>query len=105
MSENPLIHVLDQAADNLKAERYTVADPKELALSMQQVARELAYHMAQLGIWETDAMDAFRKHQDVGIPNFIPSSPEVLLTGTLQVFIDSADRGRDYLSAVPGRKK
>lgn len=94
MSTNPLVQVLDQAADSLEAERYTAADPKELALSLQQVARELSFHMARLGIWDTEAMDAFRKHQDVGIPEFIPSSPEVLLTGTLQVFIDSADNAK-----------
>lgn len=90
MTVNPLIQALDQAAEELRTERYTETNPKELALSLQQVAREVAYHMGRLGVWETEAMDAFRQHQDVGIPGFIPSSPEVLLTGTLQVFIDAA---------------
>lgn len=91
---NPLIQALDRAADNLKAERYTAAEPKELALSLQQVAREVAYHMGQLNIWDKDAMNAFRAEQDIGIPDFIPSSPEVLLTGTLQVFIDSTNNDK-----------
>ncbi|MBF6671130.1 hypothetical protein [Glutamicibacter sp. FBE19] len=81
MSTNLLIQALDQSADNLKAVRFTSTDPKELALSLQQVDRELAYHLGQLNIWDKDAMSAFRVMQDLGIPDFIPSSPEVLLTG------------------------
>ncbi|WP_431711475.1 hypothetical protein [Glutamicibacter uratoxydans] len=89
MSNNPLICALNAAAADLKAERYAETDPYELALALQRLATEVAYHLDQLKILNPDAIDNYRKHQDVGIPQYIPSSARVLLTGTLQVFIDS----------------
>ncbi|MGP4991752.1 hypothetical protein [Glutamicibacter ardleyensis] len=89
MSKNPLIEALNTAAEDLKDNRYTGTDPLELASALQGIATELAYHLDSLKVFDTNAIDAFRQHQDVGIPGMFPSSAGILLTGTLQVFIDS----------------
>lgn len=87
--KSPLIDVLERATEALKAERYMSANPYELASALVPLMHEVAFHMQSLNVFKPEAIDQFREHQDVGIPGWVPSSAEVLLTGPLQVFIDS----------------
>lgn len=89
MHKNSLVAALENAAEELKAERYMSVDPRELTSALVPLTREVAYHLQHLEVFEPEAIDAFRKHQNVGIPDWAPSSAEVLLTGPLQVFMDS----------------
>ena len=80
MTNNPLIQALDQAADNLKAVRYTSTDPKELALSLQQVARELAYHMGHSDLRKQNEDGSRRSWRTGHTPSL--DKPKVLVTAS-----------------------
>lgn len=88
MSSNPLIRILNESAEALKAERYMQTDPSDLAHALMGVVREVSYHFDRLGVMDPNAVDAFRQVQDVHMPAFAKSSAEVMLTGALQSKIE-----------------
>lgn len=89
MSEEPnnQVKAFVEAAKAMKRERYarqdTVEGQRDFLYALQDVARELAYHLDAQGILSTPAMEAYKAATPTNMPPF-PASSELILTVELE---------------------